>query len=254
VAILGGWGAAQASLWAFGLSDVWHFLALDASAVRGGEYWRIITHQVFHANLPHFLLTVGAVFFAGREVEPIIGRKSFVGLCVAAGILGAIADMLLFPRVVVSGFSASAAAIVAAYATILPELEHRFSLIIPRPLRFRAKHGALVLLLACAGLLAFRVLLEIGPGGILLGAAVGWGWARRLGFGNAFWFQRRRMEERQQALRRLRMNAEEFVAQEIDPILEKISREGVGSLTRAERKILEEGRGKLAQKRSSAKV
>jgi hypothetical protein len=97
------------------------------------------------------------------------------------------------------------------------------------------------------------VILEIGPAGILLGAVIGWWWARQLGFGNAFWFQRRRMEERQQSLRRLRMNAEEFVAQEIDPILEKISREGVGSLTRAERKILEEGRGKLARK-SGVKV
>ena len=89
-------------------------------------------------------------------------------------------------------------------------------------------------------------------GALLAGAAIGWVWARQLGFGNAFWFQRRRMEERQQALRRMRMNAEEFVTQEIDPILDKISREGVASLNRAERKILEEGRGKLAQK-SAAK-
>jgi hypothetical protein len=160
----------------------------------------------------------------------------------------------VFPSVAVSGFSAAAAAIVAAYATILPELEHRFSLILPRPLRIRAKHGALALLLACAALLAFRVVLEVGPAGILLGAMVGWWWARQLGFGNAFWFQRRRMEERQQALRRLRMNAEEFVTREIDPILDKISRDGVGSLTRSERKILEEGRGKLAQRRGKANV
>jgi hypothetical protein len=99
-------------------------------------------------------------------------------------------------------------------------------------------------------MLVFRAWLDLGPTGILLGAAVGWWWARQLGFGNAFWFQRRRMEERQQALRRMRMNAEEFVAQEIDPILEKISRAGVGSLTRAERRILEEGRGKLAGRRA----
>ena len=40
-------------------------------------------------------------------------------------------------------------------------------------------------------------------------------------------------------MRRLRMSAEEFVSAEMDPILEKISREGIGSLTREERRILE---------------
>ena len=39
---------------------------------------------------------------------------------------------------------------------------------------------------------------------------------------------------------------EEFIAQEIDPLLEKISREGMGSLTRAERKLLAKAREKIA--------
>jgi hypothetical protein len=155
---------------------------------------------------------------------------------------------VVFPSVATSGFSAGAAAIIAAYATILPELEHRFAVLLPRPLRIRAKHVAVGLILACVALVVSKTWLEIGPAGILLGAGIGWWWARQLGFGNAFWFQRRRMEERQQALRRLRMSPDDFLTREIDPILEKISREGLGSLTRAERKILEEGRGKLADK------
>jgi hypothetical protein len=44
------------------------------------------------------------------------------------------------------------------------------------------------------------------------------------------------------------MTAEEFIAQEIDPLLEKISRDGMGSLTRAERKLLAKGREKIAGK------
>jgi len=36
--------------------------------------------------------------------------------------------------------------------------------------------------------------------------------------------------------------------EKVDPILEKISREGMGSLTPAERKLLEEARAKLMQK------
>ena len=44
------------------------------------------------------------------------------------------------------------------------------------------------------------------------------------------------------------MSSEEFVRAEIDPILDKIAREGMQSLTRRERKILESAR-ELMQKR-----
>jgi hypothetical protein len=42
------------------------------------------------------------------------------------------------------------------------------------------------------------------------------------------------------------MTPEQFISAEIDPILDKISREGMHSLSRAERKILEKGREKIA--------
>jgi hypothetical protein len=47
------------------------------------------------------------------------------------------------------------------------------------------------------------------------------------------------------------MGVEEFVRDEIDPILEKISREGFHRLSRAERRTLELGRQKLARQSGS---
>jgi len=44
------------------------------------------------------------------------------------------------------------------------------------------------------------------------------------------------------------MSSEEFMKEEIDPILDKIAREGMQSLTRRERKILESAKD-LMQKR-----
>jgi hypothetical protein len=41
------------------------------------------------------------------------------------------------------------------------------------------------------------------------------------------------------------MTAEEFIAEEIDPLLEKISRNGMQSLTRAERRTLAQVREKV---------
>ena len=48
-------------------------------------------------------------------------------------------------------------------------------------------------------------------------------------------------------MRRARMSAEEFVSVEMDPVLEKITRGGIGSLTREERRILEIGREKIVR-------
>jgi hypothetical protein len=44
------------------------------------------------------------------------------------------------------------------------------------------------------------------------------------------------------------MDAKQFIAEEVDPLLEKISRSGMDSLTRAERRTLAKAREKLAAK------
>ena len=44
------------------------------------------------------------------------------------------------------------------------------------------------------------------------------------------------------------MTPEEFIAKEIDPLLDKISREGMESLTRSERKLLAKAREKITSK------
>jgi hypothetical protein len=79
------------------------------------------------------------------------------------------------------------------------------------------------------------------PGG--LGA--GWLYANLLGFGHASWL-RRFMRRRREAVERMqRMSREEFIEQELNPLLEKIARTGMRSLTREDRRILERAREKV---------
>lgn len=248
VAALAGWGAAQATLWAFGLSSMNEVLALDPRAVESGEYWRFISSQVFHVNFLHFAVNLAVFYLAGRDVEPIFGRRPFIALCLVSGLLGGIANCAAAPHVATLGFSASTAAVLMAYTTILPELEHRLWLYFPLPAALRAKHFSVAVVLLAGASLATGVALEGGPAGILVGSVLGWAWARHLGFASPFWFQRRRIEQHQRELRRQRMTAEDFMTEEIDPILDKIARNGIASLTRSERRILEEGRGKLVRK------
>ncbi len=241
--MMGSWGAAQMVFWAFGVGALRDTLVLDGLGMRAGEYWRLLTFQLLHTNLVHLAANILVLIFVGREIEPIIGRRHFLGLCLAANFFGGIACWLALPDLTVFGASAAAAAVLTAYAVILPEMDaFLFGLLG----RFRAKH----IVWALAALALFGTIVQVGgiygAPGVLAGCAIGWAWARALGFGRPFHFQLRRIEKRNTEVRWLHMSAEEFVNQEMDPILEKISREGIASLTRDERRILELGSKKIA--------
>ena len=83
----------------------------------------------------------------------------------------------------------------------------------------------------------------------LAGCMFGWVYVKQLGYGNPLRIQRYFFEKRQREDRRKYMSSEQFINEEIDPILEKISRDGIRSLTRAEKRILEMGREKIAKGR-----
>ncbi len=143
------------------------------------------------------------------------------------------------------GVSAGVAAVVVAYTTILPELEITVNLFFVIPLRLRAKYLAYALLAVCGLCWWTFTGLEMGPVGMIAGSLFGWAYVKQLGYGNPLPIQRYIFERRQRAARLERMNADQFLTAEIDPILEKIAQHGMKSLTRAERKILEQGRDKL---------
>ena len=244
ITMIGSWGAAQAVFWAFGVGALRDALVLDGIGMRAGEYWRLLTYPLLHANLAHLAANILVIFLAGREIEPIIGRRHFLGLCLIANFLGGLACWLAMPGLAVFGASAAAAAVLTNYAVILPEME---ALLFGLPVRLRVKHFVWVLAaLALMGTVT-GVGGIFGAPGVLVACGVGWLWARALGFGRPFHFQRRRIEKRNVEVRWLHMSAEEFVSAEMDPILEKISREGIGRLTREERRILEFGRRKIME-------
>ena len=250
------WGTTQAVLAWFAkdhplVANPLNLLQLDHASFFKGDYWRLFSYQFLHAGPVHFFVNLLVLWYAGREIEPIVGRVNFIWLCTLANVIGGAVSLVAGSGVAVVGFSAAVAAVLAAYATVMPELETGVSFFHLFPLRCRAKYLAGAMLVFATGCVATGTCGEIGPAGILTGSLVGWAWARKLGFGNPLWFQRRRFERVQREMRMQRMNAGDFVRMEIDPILEKISRDGLQSLTRAERKVLEQGREKLATKTGS---
>jgi membrane associated rhomboid family serine protease len=246
------WGSTQAALSRAHVGEPLDLLRLESGKFLQGEYWRLLSYQFLHAGPAHFLVNLLVLWFAGREIEPILGRVQFLWLCLIANVGGGAANLATGSAVPVEGFSAAVAAVLSAYATIMPELSTGVSFFHLFPLRFRAKYIAFMMVIFAAACMVTGTLAVIGPAGILFGSIFGWVWARRIGFGNPMWFQRVRFERRQREMRIERMSADDFMRLEIDPILEKISQQGMQSLTRAERRVLEQGREKLCTQAEKA--
>lgn len=230
-----------------GFVDRW--LALSGYGIHHGCAWQFVTYMFLHGGPMHLLLNMMTLYFAGREVEAIAGPRHLLGIYFGGGLFGGLAQVLFTSASVpLVGASAGVFATLIAFTTILPEIEITTLLFFIIPLRLRAKYLALGLagteaLFALTGLLGnWAHIAHLG------GCAVGWLYVKQLGFGNPLRLQKYIFEKRQRADRQSRMPTAQFIDQEIDPILDKISREGIHSLTRAERKILEKGREKIAKK------
>lgn len=236
----------QFFLEAFQPRFVHDYLALSNTGIENAYAWQFVTAALLHGNTWHFLGNVFILYVLGRDIEPILGQRHFFYLFLSGAIAGELGHLFLMPRdTLLFGASGGVAAVLIAYATILPELDlidwrtSRFAF------RLKAKHAALAIFtLSLVMLIVDRqgaVVHSAIPGGL----AAGWLYANLLGFGHASWLQRFVRRRRETAQRVQRMTREEFIEQEIDPVLEKISRSGLQSLNRAERRILAQAREKV---------
>lgn len=221
------------------------WLALDGAAIEQGQWWKFLTFGLLHHGPFYLLPNMALLFVAGKAVEPIIGPKHFLAIFGVGNLLGGAAHFLAMRSETLMGVSAGVAAVIVAYTTILPELEITVNLLYLIPLRLRAKYLAYALVAVCGLCWWTLTWLKMGPVGMIAGSLFGWAYVKQLGYGNPLPIQRYIFEKRQRKARLERMNADQFLTAEIDPILEKIAQHGMKSLTRAERKILEQGRDKL---------
>ena len=238
------------------------WLCLSRDGVDHGYIWQFFTYLFVHgspgsATVPggspllgvvHLFVNMMTLYFVGREVEAIAGHRHLLGMYFLGGLIGGLGQILAVPGTPVSGASAGVCAVLIAFTTILPEFEVTLLLFFVIPIRLRAKYVGWMVAAAAAVLPLLHVMPDVAHVAHLGGCFVGWIYARQLGFGNPWWIQRRILERRQREGRLARMDPDQYIVEEIDPILEKIFRDGIRSLTRRERRILERGREKISQK------
>ena len=224
------------------------YFALSIEGVRSGFEWQFFTYMFLHHGPLHLLANMMGLYFAGREVEAIAGPRHLLGIYFGGGIAGGIAQIFFTPTNALMGASAGVCAVLIAFTTILPEIEVTTLLFFIIPLRLRAKYLAMLLVGTESIFAVANIFPEWAHVAHLGGCALGWAYVKQLGFGNPLRIQKYVFEKRQREERFARMSPAQFINEEIDPILDKISREGIHSLTRVERKILEKGREKIAAK------
>jgi membrane associated rhomboid family serine protease len=228
-------------------------LGLSSDGMAKGSYWQLLSFMLVHTEpFPvHVLLSLVVLYFAGREIEPIVGIRHLLGVFFSGNLMGGLAHWLagvqgwVPPEISMVGISAGVMAVLASFATILPELEIPNVTTALIPFQVRAKFVGLGAAFAAAILWASDTYLPIGPEGMLAASGLGWFYMKRLGYGSPLALQRYIYDRRQRQARLARMPVEQFICEEIDPILDKIASSGIQSLTRSERRILEQCRAKM---------
>ena len=248
------------------------YLVLSNEGLRHGYVWQLLTFQFLHAGFLHLFFNLIGVWFFGRFVEERLGKGHFLKLYFLSGVAGGLLQSLLgwvFPYhfgAGVVGASAGVCGLIAAFSIIEPDATIMAYFFIP----IRAKY---LLYIEGAIALFFTIVPADGVahaahlGGILF--AVGYmRWGLNASRAWADWnpFHRKLRRERMvkaatvkpSPLSKLRRRprvedaqevpSAEFISQQVDPILDKISAHGIQSLTDSEREILQAARARMSKR------
>src|SRR2546430_14874776 len=116
------------------------YLGISDSAVRDAYAWQFVSSMFLHNRPWHFALNTLVLYLFGRDVESIVGQRHFLYLYLAGAIGGELGHLFLMPSdTVLLAASGGVAAVLIAYATILPELEV-MALLLFVPTRVQTKH------------------------------------------------------------------------------------------------------------------
>jgi membrane associated rhomboid family serine protease len=229
------------------------YLGISDQGVRDAYAWQFVTAAFLHDGPWHLLGNMLILYLLGRDLEVILGQRHFIYLYLAGAAGGELGHLFLMPsNTVLFAASGGVAAVMVAYATVLPELELTAMMFFIVPVRLKAKHmagGAIVLatILVCIDRTGTVV-----HSAFLGGCGAGWLYAHLLGFGHPSFLQRLLRHHRVEAERYEQMTIDQLMSQEIDPLLEKISSKGLVSLTRGERRSLTRARDKILEKGGGA--
>ena len=235
------------------------FFALSWEGLSHWFVWQPLTHIFLHFEPWSLVFSVLVLWFLGRDLEYHMGPMALMKLYALAALAGAMGYLplsaLLNDSSPFFGSESAFLAILVAYATLWPD----------RPIMFdvTAKWWAIIF----TGATSWYMVVTWGPVflGHLGGVAAGYLFVKVAGYSpSPAWlekiesffrrFRRNKPEPQYPTFKVPKplppedMDTEEYISKEVDPILDKISREGMQSLTAREKRILERARQKMDKK------
>jgi len=238
------------------------------SVERLPEFWRFITYMFVHGGFMHIFFNMWALYLFGKPVEERIGSFVFMKLYFLSGIIGALSWLIfnLDSKSPVIGASSAVFGVMAAAALLLPDM--KILLLFP-PVVMKVKT-----LVICLSIIEIVMLNQLHSGIAHL--------AHLGGLLGGFIFIKKYLTRDYQSkhhvsgfnsfLRRLKQQSsnlfggstthspdlrfvrdedddellnEDTINAKIDPILDKIGKSGMKSLTIKERRLLDKAREKL---------
>src|ERR1043166_772342 len=233
--------------------SVLNYLMFDSAEIWRGQIWRLITYALIHPPggyaLIWFAIEMYMLFFFGREVERFIGQRAYICLYALLLLVPALILALwgLTARTGLAGSGALHFGVFAAFVTLYPNVQ--FFLRIPAKWIFA--------ILAAIGTLS-GLAAHDWQDLVVLWASIGlaFGFIEMRGAGPELaWLSNFKARLRpkpklyvvQKSSARRTVEPDDVYAS-IDPILDKISKSGLSSLTETERKILDRARNRLLKK------
>ncbi|MBR4190861.1 MAG: rhomboid family intramembrane serine protease [Kiritimatiellae bacterium] len=229
---------------------LYSILALSLAGVKQGMVWQPLTYMFLHGGFIHILFNMMTLYFLGPETERTMGSRHFLAMYLLSGIIGGLGWLWLSGSAAASCVGASGAifGILGAFATLYPKRELTiFVFIFPvtaAAWKIVAGISLLQFLLVTGGAndnIAYAAHLAGAFAGFLyidqlfenrhfrrLLSRIGGGFKWPFGGGGARRSPFSRDPDRDPPPSR----------EEVDRILEKIARDGIESLTRAERQTL----------------
>lgn len=234
------------------------WLVLGGMDLASGQIWRLLTYGALHGGLLHLGMNLLGLWLIGRMVESLFGGKRLLEVFLVGVVAGGLFWTLVNfgkPAYVV-GSSAGLMAVISVWAR---ERWFDRAMLLPIPIEMPVRW----LYWGLIGLNVFSLLVHELPGGRhggvaasahLGGLAAGWLWARwRAHHGPErgpsieppAWLRRRRPQQRASPSFKLDLQSPRDLRAEVDRILDKINAQGFGSLTPAERDLLDRAKDVL---------
>jgi membrane associated rhomboid family serine protease len=249
--------------------------ALSVAGIRHGYLWTLVTYPLLHRNVLHLLVVMLGVFFIGRELRPHLSDRRLAWLTLAATVTGAVAWLTVNfhhgtgrydPNTSVMGATPILGCFFIVFACLFPNREISFLVFFILPVTTRPKYVAWIVLgIDLCGLFFSEI-----PGGKFqtgipysahLGAMLaGWLYYRYVHESDWFsakgraavelprWMQRKIKAPAAAPAYQVNLSNRNDLRAEVDRILDKINSHGFGSLSPAEKRLLDEARDLLSRR------